>query len=54
MGNILVDRDVGKLPANRKNSKINGQSFKKNQRERNIAIGSGNRVLGIQLESGKP
>lgn len=28
MGNILVDRDVEKIPANRKNSKINGQSFK--------------------------
>lgn len=27
MGNILVERDEGKLPANRDNSKINGQSF---------------------------
>lgn len=26
---ILVDRDVGKIPASRKNSKINGSDLKK-------------------------
>lgn len=49
IGNILVNRDVEKIPINRKDSKINGQSFSlKNQRKRNIAIGSGNiNVTGL-------